>query len=308
METRQAVRSFLLDREARNLSPETVGWYRQRLDRFARRCGELPEEPGAIREFLRELTGLSDVSRHGYYRALLAMYNFVHREWGFPLPQEVKNPEANPIRKVAAPAVRTRAMRSLSLEELHRLLSASNDSRERKWALRDRVILAFMADTGARLGEVAGLAWRDVNEETVYLNGKTGEREVPISPEVKLLLGSLRRWNEANFGHSDRVFLGKKGAPLTKQGVQEAVERAFKRAGFTGPRCSPHTLRHTFGRNWVAEGGDQFTLQRILGHTTMQMVQRYVAMNLKETIQQHRRFSPLRAQARMAQGVLVEAA
>jgi len=307
METRQAIYSFLLDREASNRSPETIDWYRRKLKPFAERFPELPEEPIPIREFMRDLVG-ADVTRHGYYRALQALYNFVHQEWGFPLDREVKNPEANPIRKVGAPMVRPKAMRSLSLEGLHTLLNTSNDSRERKWALRDRVILSFMADTGVRLGELASLTWPSVTEETVYVSGKTGENEVPISPELRFLLNMLRRWNETSFGHSDHVFLGKKGTPLTKQGVQEVVERAFRRAGFTGPRCSPHTLRHTFGRNWIAEGGDQFTLKRILGHTTMQMVQRYVDMNLKETIRQHRRFSPLRTQARMAQGSLLEEA
>jgi integrase len=308
METRQAIRSFLLDREARNRSPETIDWYRRKLKPFAEMYEELPEEPTPIREFMRDLAGLADVTKHGYYRALQALYNFVHLEWGFPLDREVKNLEANPIRKVGAPVVRPKAMRSLSLEGLHRLLSASHDSRERKWALRDRVILGLFSDTGARLGEIASLTWPNVNDETIYVTGKTGEQEKPLSPELRLLLTSLRRWNDANFGPSDHVFLGKRGTPLTKQGVQEVVERWFKRAGFTGPRCSPHTLRHTFGRNWIAEGGDQFTLQRILGHTTMQMVQRYVDMNLKETIRQHRRFSPFRTQARMAQGSLLEEA
>lgn len=312
METRDALNSFLLDRDARNCSPKTVGWYRQILKAFAHRYPELPEKPAPIREFLRDLVGASDYTKHGCYRALRAFYNFVQEEYGFPLFRfpllhRRKNPEDNPIRKVPAPAVRPRVMRSLSKEELYRLLSPStNGAREGKWALRDRTIMTYFADSGARLGEVAGLTWQDVKVATAYVKGKTGEREVPLGPEVHGLLNKLKAWNEANFGPSNHVFLGKKSTPLTKRGVQKVVKRAFRRAGFTGPRCSPHTLRHTFGRLWVAEGGDQFTLQRILGHTTMEMVKRYVNMNTEEMIRQHQKFSPLRTQAQAAQGQLMK--
>ncbi len=88
--------------------------------------------------------------------------------------------------------------------------------------------------------------------------------------------------------------------PLTAQGIGEVVEGAFRRAGLSGPRSSPHT----FGRNWIAEGGDENTLQKIFGHKTRSTVKIYTNLNLKETIRQHSRFSPLRRQASLAQAPL----
>jgi Phage integrase family len=59
--------------------------------------------------------------------------------------------------------------------------------------------------------------------------------------------------------------------------MQQVLKRLKGRAGITG-RCSPHSLRHTFARSYLVNGGDVFSLQRILGHTTLDMVKRYVAL------------------------------
>ena len=131
MRTYRAIDSFLLERESKNLSPNTVDWYRRMLRPFLQRYSELPEKPEAVRLFMRGVGG-SDHAKHAHYRAVRALYNFVHREWGFPLEEAVKNSEANPIRRVAAPVLRRKVMRTLSLEELHRLVTCPNVARERK--------------------------------------------------------------------------------------------------------------------------------------------------------------------------------
>ncbi len=301
METGVAIQAFLLDRESSNVSPRTLEWYRQELGAFCTVNPELPETPDSIRLFLKDIQG-ADETKHAYFRSLRAFYNFIHKEYGFPLASKRKSDEANPIKKITAPRIKRKVMRSLSLEELHQLLNAPNGAREANWHLRDLAIITIIADTGIRLGE-AILTWDAVNSDTINVNGKTGEREVPISPEALQLLGKLRDWNDTHFGTSQFVFLGKKG-PLTPRGIQQVVRRAFMRAGLNGRRSTPHTLRHTFGRNWVAEGGDPYTLQQIFGHTTMTMVRRYVTMNTKELVKQHRRFSPVRTQARLSQSSL----
>jgi integrase/recombinase XerD len=51
-------------------------------------------------------------------------------------------------------------------------------------------------------------------------------------------------------------------------------------------RCSPHSLRHTFARSYLVNGGDVVSLQRILGHTTLDMVKRHVAPADVEVVRQ----------------------
>jgi integrase/recombinase XerD len=60
-------------------------------------------------------------------------------------------------------------------------------------------------------------------------------------------------------------------------------------------RCSFHTLRHTFGKNYIRNGGDVFRLQKILGHRTLDMTRRYVELDVSDLQAVHQRLSPLSA-------------
>ena len=86
------------------------------------------------------------------------------------------------------------------------------------------------------------------------------------------------------------LFLGRRGR-LDARGMQQVLKRLKVRAGITG-RCSPHSLRHTFARSYLVYGGDVFSLQRILGHTTLHMVKRYVALADVDLVARHRVASP----------------
>jgi integrase/recombinase XerD len=59
-----------------------------------------------------------------------------------------------------------------------------------------------------------------------------------------------------------------------------------------GKRCTPHTFRHTFARKYLLNGGDPFSLQQILGHSSLQTVRLYVNLWSTDIQAQHRKFSP----------------
>jgi len=80
--------------------------------------------------------------------------------------------------------------------------------------------------------------------------------------------------------------------------MQQVLKRLKGRAGITG-RCSPHSLRHTFARSYLVNGGDVFSLQQILGHTTLDMVRRYVNFVSFETVRR------LHAAASPADGLII---
>jgi hypothetical protein len=65
------------------------------------------------------------------------------------------------------------------------------------------------------------------------------------------------------------------------------------KAGIRGKRVSPHTLRHTFATNWLLNGGDTRSLQRLLGHATPAMTTRYVNFATAHLAELHRTVSPL---------------
>ena len=92
------------------------------------------------------------------------------------------------------------------------------------------------------------------------------------------------------------VFLGERGPDssegLHPNGLRQLIQRLGHAAGLKAVRCSPHTFRHTFAIEFLRVGGNQFTLKEILGHTTLQMTNKYVALAQADIQNQHRQYSP----------------
>ena len=91
----------------------------------------------------------------------------------------------------------------------------------------------------------------------------------------------------------DHVFLARDGRPLTSAAIQHALRQLGGRAGLDGVRTNPHTFRHTFAKLYLLNGGDLFSLQNILGHTTLDMVRCYVNLDTDEVKRQHAQASPV---------------
>ena len=102
------------------------------------------------------------------------------------------------------------------------------------------------------------------------------ERLIPVGKHVQRLL-----WRYINqyrpksaSGNADLLFLTREGRPLTKDRVEKLMARYGRRAAIGGVRCSPHTLRHTAAVTFLRNGGDVFSLQRMLGHASLEMTRR----------------------------------
>jgi integrase/recombinase XerD len=273
--TVKAVQGFLSHCRARGLSPRTITWYQYLLMGLAREQRQLPTRPDRIEHFLGQ-AGISDELRHGRYRALRAFYSWASQRLGVP----------NPMTAISAPRKRKKLPRSLSLVELGWLLLAP-------LSRRDRTMIMLVLDNGIRIGELVGLDREDIGEDTIFVSGKTGQREVPVSQEIRRQLLELAR--------SGPLFRGPKGR-LTTSGAYQAIRKALTRAGISGKKLGPHTLRHTFGRQWIVAGGDLVSLQRILGHASISTTRIYAELDLGDVLAQHRRFTPLRWAASASQG------
>ncbi len=156
-----------------------------------------------------------------------------------------------------------------------------------------------MLDSGLRVSEVVGIALDDVDfaDGSVRIrHGKGGkERTVPIGSTVRRHLWKYVSESrpEPLAATVDRLFLSSQGLPLTKTGAQQMVRRLGRKAGLTGVRCSPHTFRHSFAKNYLMNGGDVFSLQRILGHSDLSTVRLYLNLFSCDLKAQHNRFSPV---------------
>ena len=110
-------------------------------------------------------------------------------------------------------------------------------------------------------------------------------------------LDALRQLAEAFPGRltvieGDALELGKRLLSLALEEFSLNLKK-IPPAEIEGVRVSPHTLRHTFAVMYIRNGGDSFSLQEMLGHSTLEMTRRYVHLASRDVAEQHKKFSPM---------------
>lgn len=256
------VESFLKSGKDRGLSPRTLKWYRVFLEKYAAEYPELPEKPEPIESFIHSYH-TSDERRHGCFRTLRALYNYIEfREENFK----------NPFKRILPPRRSKKEKPFMTLEQIRQLLECPSHSPE------IRALLYLLADTGARIGEAANLKHEYIlhNENTgeslVKLIGKTGERIVPLSSKVRDLL---------------MVLPGPEPFPWSSATLSRYVKKAFTDAGLKG---SAHIIRHSFVSLWE---GNIDSLKTITGHTSVTMIENYRHNKISHASREHKMYSPI---------------
>jgi len=161
---------------------------------------------------------------------------------------------------------------------------------------RNQTIFMLLIDTGIRIGEAIGLKLDDLylNDGYIKVFGK-GQREriVPIGNNVqKAIHRYLFRYRPIpDNPDTNNVFLSMLRRQMSYNAMKLVFNRLAERAGIK--RLHAHLCRHTFATKFLSNGGDIFTLQKILGHSTLEMVRRYSNLNSDYVRAQHQRFSPL---------------
>jgi integrase/recombinase XerD len=166
---------------------------------------------------------------------------------------------------------RRRLPRDIHQDEIENLFSAIGDH------LRDQTIFTLMLHTGMRVGEVVNLRMKDVflSEERIpYLrvNGK-GQRErvVYLSSTAAQLLKEYL--GDRSISRENRVFLNKKGEPISITGIQLQLAKYCHLANIW---ITSHQLRHTFACRMIAARVPVTSVQKMLGHASLKTTQLYV--------------------------------
>jgi integrase/recombinase XerD len=267
LNTSAAIADFITDRRYRQLSERTIQAYGWALYYLAAYVPTLPTTRTHIRQLIANQLHLGPVSKLNLWIRLRVFFNWTNDEWDHP----------NPFRHLPRPKIPKQYPRSLRTPDISRLLDAA-------LTRRDRALVAVALDTGVRLAELTSMLWEGVTHQTIEVTGKNGQRTVPTTEGVRQLLVGL--------GDTHHVWTGRQG-PLTTSGVQSAIRKTMYRAGFHPPRSGAHTLRHTFGTEFIRRGGNPYTLQQILGHTSIATTMLYVHMARVDLIEQHARYSPM---------------
>lgn len=231
--------------------------------------------------------GLSEQTVNDYLRAIRAAWN----RW-------VDNSlvETNPFDKVRVPKAPRRIIATFSEDQLRVFFSVINTSTPE--GFRDFTLFQMYLDTICRLSEVTKAKIGDLNlkERNLRVLGKGGkERIVPFGVTVTKLLWKYIKFYrpEAAVPNQDFLFLTSDGRSLTKNRVEVRMKNYGLKAGIRGVRCSPHTLRHTACVMWIRNGGDIFSLQRITGHTSLEVLRGYVNLAQSDISSAHRTHSPI---------------
>jgi site-specific recombinase XerD len=203
--------------------------------------------------------------------------------------------EENILANLKMPKAPVRMVEPLTPDEISTLITAQNSLTA--IGSRNVAILITLLGTGIRESEFSNLQFEDAHIEQGYLKvmGKgSKERVVPIGG-----LGQKVLWryvfhfrpepiNEAN----NYLFLTLDGKKLKPNAIKLLLKRWGKKAGV--PRLHAHLCRHTYATDFLIYNcGDVFRLQQILGHTTLEMVRKYVHYASAHTLIQGNITSPI---------------
>jgi len=276
-------------------SPSTITWYNEMIKRFTNFLKANNIEPvlgeftiGAARDFVihEQERKLSPYTIQARVRALKGFSSWLYGE---------KYTVENTLTILKIPKAPTKLVEPLTTEEIDLLVSVQNPLTV--LGSRNLGVLTTLLGTGIRESELSNLRSEDSHIEEGYIKvmGKGAkERVVPIGTVVQKTLWRyifhFRPEPESDL--DDYLFLTLDGKRLTSNAIKLLLNRWGKIAGV--PRLHAHLCRHTFATNFLIHNcGDVFRLQQILGHTTLEMVRRYVHYASTESMIKGHMSSPL---------------
>lgn len=278
----------------KGLSPASVKSYRDALrlflafiaDQHHRQMTRLGIED-LTADKVRKFLGYLEVKRGNHIRTrnqrLAALHTFF-AYLAYQAPEilaEAERVAAIPMKRVPPPG--TRFLERDEIEALFSGMPIKGHS-----ALRDRALLLFLYNTGARVQETSDLTVGNVVLEPqprVHLRGKGGKwRTCPLWPQTARLLRDLLAASPTADA-SRPVFASRRGTPLTRFGIYKLVRHhteALRVATGDVPRpVSPHVFRHTTAVHLLEAGVEVNVIRGWLGHVSLDTTNRYAEINIR---------------------------
>lgn len=268
----------------RGLSEHTISAYRRDLDGYREwlRTAGIDETseitPAVIGAFITERSAEEPAPAASSLARLQSSVRGWHR---FLAREGIEDDD--PSGRLRPPKAPRRLPKALTIAQVESLLAAP--SSEEPLGIRDRALLELLYATGARVSEAVGLDVDDLaHGDVLRLRGKgSKERIVPVGSyaraAVDAYLTRVRPGLAAKGRASARLFLGARGAPLSRQSAWLVIRAAAERAQITA-EVSPHTLRHSFATHLLQGGADVRVVQELLGHASVATTQIYTHVSV----------------------------
>jgi len=263
----------------RGLSEHTVGAYRRDLTGYVQWMSQHDVTDSAqvtaarVTEFIAERSGAQPRPAASSLARLQSSVRGLHRF----LQREGIEAE-DPTGRLRPPKLPQRLPKALTVDQVVRLLEAPDPAEP--LGIRDRALLELLYATGARVSEVVQLDVDDLaHGDVLRVRGKgSKERIVPVGQyareAVDAYLTRVRPELSRRGRATPRLFLGARGAPLSRQSVWLVIQAAAERAQLSA-HVSPHTLRHSFATHLLQGGADVRVVQELLGHASVATTQIY---------------------------------
>lgn len=230
---------------------------------------------------------VSDVTINNYLRNMSAFFNWCVEE---------ELILRSPVKRGDFIKVERKPLEFVSDEDFKRLLRNMNTASFSEY--RDSIIIQLLLDTGMRINECLLIQVSDVDlpKRCIYLpaentKGKKG-RYVFYSDKMATLLQRWMKYKD-RYRDSDFLFCTNKGKRVQVSNFETNVRKYAHRIGLKD--IHPHVFRNNFAKRFLMNGGDIYTLSKILGHSSVTVTeQAYLDITQDDLAEMYRKHSPLK--------------
>lgn len=269
---KKCYQEFIGNCKARNLSPRTIKNYQEGYDLFCQVVDELEDivsvKSSTIQIFVQYLQQNTNSSATSINTRLRSIRSFLNYCFNMDYINKIKVPMLKVDNEIKEP---------YTDEELKRLLTKPNLKKCVFTEYRNWVIVNVFLGSGIRLNTLINLKISDIDLESgTILLSKTKNRKqqyIPLSRSLAKVLQEYLTYRQAN---NDYLFTNAFGDRLTDSALKIAI-RKYNRDRQV-EKTSIHLFRHTFAKHYLMSGGDVFRLQKLLGHSTLDVTKNYISL------------------------------
>ena len=288
----QAFKEFVTEKEARNLSRATIENYVQSynvlalFNRFTSRTTVDEINISHVYHMINSLkeSGVKPSSVNHYLRDVRAFLYWCMDEDRTYIKRF----------KISLVEAQEEQVKHFTDDELERLLEKPNKN-DSFLTWRTWVMVNWVLATGNRAGTICDIRIGDIDflSKEISLRHTKNKRTqiIPLSPSLEITLKEyIKMWRYEAPGDA-WLFPNVCEDQLTTNAQRHSFVKYCKDRGVS--RTNIHGLRHNFAKGWVRNNGNMFVLQKILGHSTLEMTKKYVRLFSEDIKEDFEKFSPL---------------
>lgn len=283
----QAFDKFIKIKKIENLVEESINYYKDCYSHLKKHYGSDKECKSINEDIFLEVVenikkrNIADTTINTNITGLRAiLYFFMDRKYIEPFKIKLIKCE-KPIKE------------SYSDIEINKLIEKPNPNKCSFAVFRNWAIVCYLLGTGNRQKTLINLKINDIDLDNMEIKLKTVKNKkpyiIPMSETLRKVLIEYLKYR--NGEPDDFLFCSIYGEQLTKETIISAIRRYNHSRGIS--KTSIHLFRHTFAKNWIINGGDILRLQKILGHSSLDMVKEYVELYGNDLKQNFNNFNVL---------------